>query len=213
MPPPPPVKPDVRPDGDPVRRVPLIAIRHTPVPGGQGVCYGRSDLPVHEREVADAARKLRTCLPDWPIASSPMQRARRLAEATARAFRIDVTPSRGVPSSPFPLATARRQPRPIHIDLRLAELDFGAWDGLPWAVIPKGDLDAWAADPIGFAMPDGERFIDLEARVADALNELREPTLWFTHAGVIRALHHLVSGIEREEALRMPVPYATPVRF
>ena len=62
-------------------------------------------------------------------------------------------------------------------------------------------------------MPEGERYLDLEARVADALSELREPTLWFTHAGVIRALHHLVSGIERDEALRLAVPYATPVRF
>jgi broad specificity phosphatase PhoE len=62
-------------------------------------------------------------------------------------------------------------------------------------------------------MPDGERYLDLEARVAAALAEHREPMLWFTHAGVIRALHHLISGIDREDALRMPVPYATPMRF
>ena len=95
--------------------------------GGQGLCYGRSDLPVHARDVSDAARRLRLALPDWPIASSPLARAREL--------------------------------------------------------------------------------------VAAALEDHREPALWFTHAGVIRALHHLVSGIDRDEALRMPVPYATPVRF
>lgn len=194
-------------------QVPLIAIRHTPVPGGQGVCYGRSDLPVQTREVADAARKLRMALPDWPIASSPLQRARNLAEATARAFRIEVTPARGVPSTPMPLALARRQARSVALDARLAELDFGAWEGRPWSTIPRPELEAWAADPAEFRIPGGERYLDLEARVVEALSELREPALWFTHAGVIRALHHLRSGIEREEAPRIAVPYATPVRF
>lgn len=196
-----------------MRRIPLIAVRHTPVPGGQGVCYGRSDLPVPPRDVAEAARRLRTTLPDWPIASSPLARARHLAEATARAFRVAVEPARGVPRSPWPVAMPRPEARGVRLDPRLAELDFGAWDGLPWASVPRDDLDAWAADPAGFRMPDGERYLDLEARVAAALADLREPTLWFTHAGVIRALHHLVSGVERGEALQRPVPYATPVRF
>lgn len=195
------------------RHPPLIAIRHTPVSGGQGVCYGRSDLPVHPRDVTDAARRLRLVLPDWPIATSPLRRARELAEATARAFRIAVTPGRGVPRSPQPVVAARREARGVHIDARLAELDFGAWDGLDWSAIPREGIDAWRADPAGFPMPEGERFLDLEARVASALSELTEPTLWFTHAGVIRALHHLVSGIERDEALRIAVPAATPVRF
>lgn len=197
----------------PMRCVPLIAIRHTPVRGGQGVCYGRSDLPVHPREVSDAARRLRVALPDWPITSSPLSRARALAEATARAFRIDVAPGRGVPSTPWPLAKARADVRRVRCDPRLAELDFGGWEAQPWAAIDRGALAAWEADPAGFRMPEGERYLDLEARVAEALGELREPTLWFTHAGVIRALHHLISGIDRDEALRLPVPYATPIRF
>lgn len=193
--------------------VPLIAIRHTPVTGGQGVCYGRSDLPVQAGDVSEAARRLRLALPDWPIVSSPLQRARSLAEATARAFRIEFAPGRGVPRTPLPPAAARQSSRSIRLDSRIAELDFGTWEGVAWSAISRSDLDAWAADPAGFAMPDGERYLDLEARVAAALAELREPTLWFTHAGVIRALHHLVSGIDRDEALRMAVPYATPVRF
>ncbi len=196
-----------------MKRIPLIAIRHTPVTGGLGVCYGRTDLPVHPRDVTDAARKLRIALPDWPIVSSPLSRARQLAEATARAFRIDVEPSRGVPPMPWPLAKTRTQSRPVRIDARLAELHFGQWESRPWSDIDRPSLDAWAADPAGFQMPDGERYLDLEVRVAAALSELTEPTLWFTHAGVIRALHHLISGIERDEALRIAVPYATPVRF
>ena len=196
-----------------MKRIPLIAIRHTPVIGGQGLCYGRSDLEVHPRDVSEAARKLRAALPDWPIVSSPLTRARQLAEATARAFRIAVEPARGVPPSPWPLAKPRAQTRDVRMDARIAELHFGDWESRPWSDIDRAALDAWAADPAGFRMPEGERYLDLEARVADALSELREPTLWFTHAGVIRALHHLVSGIERDEALRLAVPYATPVRF
>ena len=196
-----------------MRRVPLIAIRHTPVRGGQGVCYGCSDLPVHPCDVSDAARRLRLALPDWPIASSPLARARELAEATARAFRIEVAPARGVPPTPWPMARARASARSVHIDERLAELHFGEWEAQPWDAIDPRALDAWAADPVGFSAPGGECFLDLESRVASALCDVREPTLWFTHAGVIRALHHLVSGIDRDEALRLPVPYATPVRF
>lgn len=194
-------------------RPPLIAVRHTPVLGGQGVCYGRSDLPVQAREVADAARRLRLALPDWPIASSPLTRARELAEATARSFRIAVTPGRGVPRTSLPLALTRRDARRVRVDARLAELDFGEWEAQRWASIPRDGLDAWAADPVAFQMPEGERFLDLEARVRAALAELSEPTIWFTHAGVIRALHHLRSGIERDEALRIAVPYATPIHF
>ena len=194
-------------------RIPLIAIRHTPVIGGQGVCYGRSDLDVHPREVSDAARRLRVAVPDWPIVSSPLTRARQLAEATARAFCIEVAPARGVPASPWPLAKARHSVREVRVDARLAELHFGQWESQPWSGIDRAALDAWAADPAGFRMPDGERYLDLEARVAEALREHAEPTLWFTHAGVIRALHHLVGGIDRDEALRIAVPYAAPVRF
>jgi alpha-ribazole phosphatase len=196
-----------------VKRVPLIAIRHTPVIGGQGLCYGRTDLDVHPRDVSDAARKLRAALPDWPIVSSPLSRARQLAEATARAFRIEIAPARGVPPSPWPLAKARSQVREVRTDARLAELHFGQWESRPWRDIERSALDAWAADPAGFQMPDGERYLDLEARVAAALSDVTEPTLWFTHAGVIRALHHLISGIERDDALQIAVPYATPVRF
>jgi alpha-ribazole phosphatase len=118
-----------------------------------------------------------------------------------------------VPPAPWPTAKARADARAIRLDERIAELHFGRWEAQPWDAIDRVALDAWAADPAGFRMPDGERYLDLEARVAAALEEHREPTLWFTHAGVIRALHHLVSGIDRDEALRLPVPYATPIRF
>lgn len=198
----------------PIAAPPLIAIRHTPVLGGQGICYGgNTDLEVADREVADAARRLRLAIPDWPIVSSPLQRCRRLAEATARGFRIAPSPSRGVPASPLPMAAARALPRGVQVDARIAELHFGDWEGQAWSVISREHRDEWAANPSGYRIPGGESHLDLEARVTKALAELTAPTIWFTHAGVIRALHHLLSGIDHREALRRPVPYATPVRF
>ena len=190
-----------------VKRTPLIAVRHTPVPGGQGLCYGRSDLPVNARDVADAARRLRGVLPEWALVSSPSQRTRQLAEATSRAFRIAAGGTRGVPASYSPVR------RPIRFDPRLADMDYGQWEGRPWCLIPREHLDVWAADQVGFTVPEGERYADLEARVAAALAELLEPTIWFTHAGVIRALHHLRGGLAHAEALATDVPYATPLRF
>lgn len=198
----------------PISAPPLIAIRHTPVLGGQGICYGgKTDLEVADREVADAARRLRLAIPDWPIVSSPLQRCHRLAEATARGFRIAPSPSRGVPASPLPIAAARKMPRSVRVDARLAELDFGHWEGQAWSTISREHRDAWSVNPAAYCIPGGESHLDLEARVTAALAEMTEPTVWFTHAGVIRALHHLLSDIDHHEALRRPVPYATPVRF
>lgn len=198
----------------PLSAPPLIAVRHTPVLGGQGICYGgKTDLEVLDREVADAARRLRLAIPDWPIVSSPLQRCHRLAEATALGFRISPSPRRGVPASPLPMAAARAEPRAVQVDARIAELHFGDWEGQAWSMISRADRDDWAANPAGYRIPGGESHRDLEARVSAALADMTGPTIWFTHAGVIRALHHLLSDMGHEEALRRRVPYATPLRF
>jgi alpha-ribazole phosphatase len=75
-------------------------------------------------------------------------------------------------------------------DPRIAEMDFGDWEGRPWAEIARDELDAWAADFGGARPHGGESVAMLAARVGEALDAAAPgppPELWVTHAGVVRA--------------------------
>lgn len=138
----------------------LYLIRHPRPAVAPGICYGRSDLPLAE-DAAACAAGLASLLPaGLPLYSSPATRCRLLAEALHRA--------------------------PI-FDERLLELDFGDWEMKDWATIGRAAVDAWAADPFGFAPPGGESVAALRARVAAFLAELRGTAVLVSHGGVLRA--------------------------
>ncbi|HRE18620.1 MAG TPA: histidine phosphatase family protein, partial [Rhodocyclaceae bacterium] len=109
------------------------------------------------------AAQLRAQLPvGLPLWSSPLQRARVLAEAL--------------------------HPAP-QFDPRLAEMDFGTWEGQAWDAIGPRALDAWAADIAGFRPPQGESGYEVQARALAWLAERSEAELVVvTHAGIKRAL-------------------------
>lgn len=144
----------------------LILLRHGEPEGGAGRCYGRLDLAPGPDTPALAAR-LAAALPPVPrIVTSPLARARALAEALAAA--------RG-------LALAA--------DPRLAELDFGGWEGLSWEAVPRAALDAWAADLLNARPHGGETVAELARRVSAALSDVEAGggALVVTHMGPIRA--------------------------
>ncbi len=88
------------------------------------------------------------------IISSPLRRARQTAEI---------------------LAAAMRQSADLSVDRRLAEMDYGAWEGLTYAQIHERDGDrrrAWEADPAGIACPGGESADEVAARARDFLTDL-----------------------------------------
>ena len=58
------------------------------------------------------------------------------------------------------------------IDDRLAEMNFGDWEGRPWDSIPRLEIDAWAADVAGYAPPGGESPRDLQRRALDFVASL-----------------------------------------
>lgn len=136
-------------------------VRHPPPVIAPGICYGRLDMPAHS--IAETAARLRAqLLPGLPVWSSPLQRARTLAEAL--------------------------HPAP-QIDPRLAEMDFGAWEGEAWDAIGPAALDDWAADIAGFRPPQGETGLEVQARALAWLAERDESELVVvTHAGIKRAL-------------------------
>ena len=164
-----------------------VFIRHPPLRDVAGLCYGRRDLRIEAEDVAAAAATLQA-QPALPILSSPAQRCLDLARAIAG-------------------------PRPVAVDGRLQEMDFGAWEGQSWSALPRDDLDRWAADVAGFRPPGGECFRDVLARLHDAFGALHAPHLIVTHAGIIRAAQHALGGMPLLDAAAWPVPYCTPITF
>lgn len=146
----------------------LYLIRHPAPQVAAGVCYGRTDLPLAE-DVAAAAARIGPQLPPLPqmppVFTSPLQRCRLLADALHPAPRSDP---------------------------RLQEMDFGEWEMRPWNQIQREALDGWAADPLGYAPPDGETVAELRARVRDFVMELEgeglQRAVLVTHAGVLKVI-------------------------
>lgn len=145
----------------------LILLRHTRPDVAEGVCYGRSDLGLG----ADFETEVAVVLAGLPevarVVTSPLGRCRALAERIAVARGLDLA-----------------------VEPRIVEFDFGRWEGVPWAEIPRSELDAWAGDFEQARPHGGESVAMLAERVGAALAEVRAsvpPVLWVCHAGVARA--------------------------
>jgi broad specificity phosphatase PhoE len=68
--------------------------------------------------------------------------------------------------------------RPVELDARLMEMDYGAWEGLTYEEIDARDAAyrrRWELDPAALSCPDGESATDVAAR-ADAF--LEEQLVW-----------------------------------
>ena len=142
----------------------VFLIRHPRPLIEAGICYGRLDVDC-EAPLPIAAR-LRSRLPvGTPVISSPLRRARQLAEALDPQARIDE---------------------------RLSEINFGDWEGRAWDDIDRVSLDVWAADVLDFTPPGGESVANLQRRAIDfaaSLDIINTPRVaLITHAGIIRAL-------------------------
>ena len=93
---------------------------------------------------------------------------------------------------------------PVRVDARLAEMDFGAWEGRPWNAIGRDAFDAWTADFTDARAGDhGESTRMFMARVGAAWDAWRasgRDAVWVTHAGVMRAVMLLEAGVRCPEA-------------
>ncbi|MGF1445634.1 MAG: histidine phosphatase family protein [Pikeienuella sp.] len=166
----------------------LIFLRHPRPAVARGVCYGRTDLEEGPSASAEIAAGLRITPRVARVVASPAVRCRRLAERLSA-----------------------RDGVPLVLDPRLWELDFGRWEGVAWADIPRRESLPWAADPWNRAPPDGEPGHALHARVAEALEALPEGTAIVAHAGPIRIARMVLAGESFAAAFARPVPYATPL--
>lgn len=154
----------------------LWLVRHGPPLVESGVCYGASDVPADPQGTLQAAHALARRLPTGlAVRCSPLRRCRQLADALS-ALRPDLA--------------GRADPR-------LAEMDFGRWEGAPWDAIGPAEFHGWTADFPGYRCGGGESVAQLMARVAMALADTRRAgrdALWITHGGVVRAARLLAGG-------------------
>ena len=156
----------------------LWLLRHAPVMLPAGLCYGASDVPADADRTREAAQAFSSLPPlGTPVWMSGLLRAQQMAGAL-QVLRPD-------------LGAAR-------IDTRLNEMDFGSWELQRWDAVPKTAFDTWMADFAHHRFGGAESTQMLLYRVAAALGDLRPATstdvVWITHAGVIRAVQHIIGS-------------------
>jgi broad specificity phosphatase PhoE len=159
----------------------LLLVRHGETDWNRdGRWQGHSDTKLNEvgrrqaRELAEGLKGVDV------IYSSDLARARETAEIVGERLGLDV-----------------------HLEPRLRERSFGAWEGLSSAEIEADFADQhrrWQAGD-GFGADDAEPFDAFAARVRSGLDEIlaRHPgksVLVVAHGGSIRVIHAVASGLD-----------------
>ena len=170
----------------------LWLARHAQPLIARGVCYGQLDVAADADATAACARELAQALPPGiTILCSPLQRCELLAHVLI-GLRADLA---------------------YKTDPRLKEMNFCQWEGQRWDDIGAAAIDAWVADFAHHQPGGGESVGQFMQRIAAVWDETAlsadAPTLWITHAGVIRAAT-LLQGGQRQIASASEWPAAAP---
>lgn len=177
--------------------MPLVLVRHLPVALEKGICYGRTDVPLSLEAQAQIPAVTRQLLaehgPFHGVFSSPRQRCRWLADAISTKSTVEP---------------------------RLAEMNFGSWEGKRWAEIPAQHLDDWTARLLHYKPGGGESLQDMADRVMPWLEQTvayaqrnRQTILAVTHGGPIRVALSVAKKLPLEKAMDIPVGFGWAVRF
>ena len=166
----------------------VILVRHTTPDVPKGTCYGWSDVDVTSTFIAEASQTLEELKQHLPVDkafTSPLQRARKLADFCG-----------------FPDAEQ---------DDRLKEMNMGDWEMQRYEEIEDPALKAWYQDYMHLPTTNGESFPMLYARVEEFLNELKgkpfKRVAIFAHGGPIVCAGVYAGLFKEEEAFRHLVPY------
>ena len=170
----------------------LYLIRHTTPDIAPGICYGQLDIDVADSFETEAHNVSKWLPPVDLIITSSLKRASRLAEYLAQARRCEL---RG--------------------DARLMEKHFGAWEGQAWDSIARGEIDAWAADVMGYAPPGGESAQQLMRRMQILLRDVaqlsQQRIALVAHGGSIRAMLALIGEVPLVDILGWEVGYGAVI--
>lgn len=164
----------------------LILIRHPRPDVAPGICYGSSDVPAHATALNEGAAAL----------------APQLATAIAGGYRLYSSPLRRCTALAAMLGDFSPDPR-------LQEMGFGAWELRSWPDIPRGEVDAWAADLLDYRPGGGETVREVAGRVRSFLGDLRNDAIIVCHAGIMRLMAAIAAG----EPLRQAAAKANQIKY
>ena len=196
-------------------------LRHARPLVGEGICYGRYNMPADVQATSAAAQEFARYWLDVngsgavadggagglqvQLLSSPLQRCQQLAQAL------------------LPLLADAGVCVQMKTEPALAEMDFGCWEGQSWNALPSDEWERWMGDFAGYRVGGGESTRAMLQRVHGAAQSTaaqlaanaQERVIWVSHAGVICALHWLQSqgcllrerqGVQTLQAGNVPVP-------
>ena len=169
----------------------LIVLRHGRTEANRaGELLGRRDPSLDTTGVAQAAAAAAVLPSEARVISSPLARCRETAAA------LD----------------------PNHeVDERLIELDYGEFEGIPVAEVPRATWNAWRADD-GWRPPGGESHDELAGRVWSLLDELVMPAattdiVLVSHVSPIKAALAWALGVPISVSWRSFVAQASILRI
>jgi broad specificity phosphatase PhoE len=169
----------------------LILLRHGRTPANAaGLLQGRVDNRLDDTGRAQAAAAAAAFGAPLRVVTSPLLRAVQTAEAFGA---------------------------PTEVDPRWIELDYGEWDERPVRDVAAEEWATWRAD-VGFRPPGGESLADLQARVAEAIEEVapaaaEADVVVVTHVSPIKAAVAWALGVGAEVTWRMQVSQASVTRI
>jgi alpha-ribazole phosphatase len=173
----------------------IYLVRHPPPIDVDGVCYGRLDVAVDEKDIAGTAESIFEQIPRQTLASA----------------RIYCSPS----SRCMGVARHIASPRQPTAAEDLIEMSFGHWQGMRWDAIAQVEIDAWAKDLWGYRPGGGESAEMVATRWERWLHQVRQTVagnvVAVTHAGVIRVA--LARGGQGSSALEAHIPFGSVHRL
>lgn len=168
----------------------LTLLRHGDI-DHNGCLIGQTDIPVNEyghQQMAHSWQRLNDLAPVTAMATSPLSRCREFAVQQALACSL-----------------------PLHVDARLAECDFGSWEGKSQAELSQQHPD-WGSQLASGLLtpPGGESFDVFRTRVLVGLTEWMKVAkgshrLLVSHGGVITVILAELLGTDFSVAKLMTV--------
>jgi len=177
--------------------VTLYFVRHGETDWNAARRYqGRRDIPLNATGRAQARRNGRALAEvlggtaaSLDHVASPLVRARETMEIMRAELMLD--------------------PKGYRTDDRLAEIDYGHWEGRLWTELPHTDPEDFAArraDTWGWRPVGGESYRMLSERVGLWLAGIERDTVVASHGGVSKALRGLVLQLASAEIPHLEVP-------
>jgi alpha-ribazole phosphatase len=170
----------------------LTLIRHTKPDISPGICYGQMDINLAESFTDEAAKVSGWLLDADLIITSPLLRARRLAEYLALRHQCE-----------------------LHSHAGLMEMHFGDWEGRAWNDIPREEIDSWNADVLHYTPPNGESAQQMMGRVKILLQDLillpQQHIAIVAHGGSIRAVLAQLAALSLSQTLGWQIEYGAVI--